>query len=159
LTGTVNGSRFVVKDAIAVVGHDNTGSGALILLSATPNACADARDHIQHANAGNLFIMITDQDPAATLGGTYPTSYETPLPARSSSFDVNLTDAQCQYRDIPAPDGTGDGTVTVSSVKGTTLAGSFDIVLEDLEHITGTFHAEECPELATDVSGPNTCVP
>ena len=99
--------------------------------------------------------MAIDTDPAdAKLGaGAFMTTPGTHL----GLFESHVTDAQCKVSYDPPPDGTGDGTITLSSVTDT-VVGTFDVVLENSEHLSGTFTPTACPELA-NVVGPPTCVP
>ena len=158
VVGTIGGSAFEPKDAIAFV--DASSKAAEVVLTSTADACADVRNHVQRANSRVVLILVSDADAAdATLAtGTYMTSYMLPAPARSSAFESNVTDGQCNVNYDPPPDGTGDGTVTVSSVSATTITGSFDVTLENGEHVTGTFHPSSCPELGNS-SGTPTCSP
>ena len=158
VVGTIGGSAFEPKDAIAFV--DQNARTAEVVLTSTPDACTDVRNHVARANSRVVLILVSDTDSAdATLAtGAYMTSYMLPAPARSSAFESNVTDAQCNVSYDPPPDGTGDGTVTLSSASATTVAGSFDVTLENGEHVTGTFHPTSCPELGTS-SGTPTCMP
>ena len=155
--GTLGGSAFEPKDAISYV--DATTKTAEVVLTSTPDACMDVTNNVQRANARVVLILVSDTTAADTklATGTYPTSYTSPAPARSSAFESNVTDAQCNVSYDPPPDGTGDGSITVTSVSDT-ISGSFDVVMENGEHVTGTFHPTACPQLGGRSPMP-TCAP
>jgi len=158
VSGTIDGSAFLPLDAIAVVGQ----GGAQIIVTSTPNACADVQNNVQRANSRVIGILLNDADAGSQplSAGVYTTSYGAPNPpAREASFEVDSLDAQCNVTPVPPPDGTGDGTVTVTSVNGATLAGTFDVILEDGTHVTGSFEPVACPDLGIDHSATPTCAP
>lgn len=156
MTGTLGGSAFVVKDAISIVGPSE--QGAQVVLSSTPNLCSDVGNHVQRANARVVLIDVSDNSGAKLADATYMTSYSDPVPARSAVFESNITDAQCNVSYDPPPDGTGDGTVTLTSVSASTVSGTFDVVMENGEHVTGTFEPSACPALAMS-GGTPACTP
>lgn len=66
-----------------------------------------------------------------------------------------MNDATCQ--DITAQGASGtSGTVTLSSVSGNRFSGSFDLVLDSGDHVTGSFDPQECPALAKLVNSTTT---
>lgn len=151
VVGNVGSAAFVAADAIAVV----DANSAKIVISSTPNACADIRDHIDRANSRVLVIAVFDQDTALTTGN-FTTSAGS---GDAALFESNVTDAQCAVSYDPPPDGTGDGTVTLTDVTATTVTGTFDVIMENGEHVTGSFAPEECPELDNEASGSDSCSP
>ncbi len=154
VSGTVGGTAFAPKDAIFAM--NTAGTSAQIVLTSTPDICADIMDNVQRANARVLLIEINDATKLAA--GTYMTSYATPIPPHNAIFESNVTDAQCHVSYDPPPDGTGDGTITLTTLTSTTASGTFDVMLENAEHVTGTFHPSSCPELLTR-GGMPTCAP
>jgi hypothetical protein len=156
--GTFGGSGFRAEDAIAYV--DQATKTGTILLTSTPNACADVSANILRQNARFIRIDIFDMamGDAQVTAGDYLTAYAGMLPPHMSQFRSTGTDGQCTVSHVPPPDGTGNGTVTLRSVNGTTVTGSFDVVMETAEHVIGTFEPSACPELAGRSTAP-TCSP
>jgi hypothetical protein len=156
--GTLGGSAFAPMDAIAYV--DSTGQSAEVILTSTPDACADVGNNIQRANSRVVLILVNNATSSTSKvdAGTYTTAYGDPVPARSGGFESNVTDAQCNVSYSPPPDGTGDGMITLTSASSTTVAGSFDVVMENGEHVTGTFHPTYCAALGGRSPMP-TCAP
>lgn len=168
LTGTVHGQSIMIEDAISVAATLSGGTpqlhGAAIALSTTKDLCADAMSNAQHPNEKAVAIVLFDVNGTSTSTPTAPGTYTifsgsgTP-PAKSASLSVAVTDAMCH--DVAAQDASGvTGTVTLSSVSGNQFSGSFDVVLDSGDHVTGSFDPQACPALATALnnSSPSSCM-
>jgi hypothetical protein len=140
---------------------DHAGKAAKIVVSSTPNLCADIANNVERPNARLLLLDVIDTDSADSdlTAGIFMASDASPPPPRSAVFESNVTDASCAVSYVPPPDGTGNGTVSLTSVSASTLTGSFDVVLENSEHVTGTFTPAGCPALGMSQSGTPACVP
>src|SRR5262249_25585325 len=111
-----------------------------------------------------LFLLVDVNGTtfsAPTAPGAYAIYHGSgTLPAKFASFVVALTDATCH--DTNADDALGtSGTVTLSSVSGNRFSGSFDLMLDSGDHLTGSFDPEECPALANQVGNstpPSSCM-
>ena len=154
VSGTVGGSPFTVGDAIVVV----DGAHAKLVISSAADTCADVRDGIARQNLRVLLLEVTDAADPALIAGSYNTFTSDTPPTLSALFESHLNDAQCAVTYVPPPDGIGDGIVTVSAVAGGTVDGTFDMILDGGEHITGTFHPAACPALAKPPT-PTSCLP
>jgi len=168
LDGAVHGQSIMIEDAVSAAVTITVGStpahAAAVALSTTKNLCADAMSNTQHPNEKLVAFFLVDVNGATlnapTAPGTY-TAYQgsgTP-PAKFASFGVQVTDATCQ--DVSAQDAAGaSGTVTLSSVSGNSFSGSFDLVLDSGDHVTGSFDPGACPALANQVNSttPSSCM-
>lgn len=68
-----------------------------------------------------------------------------PQSGRFATAATTVNDAQCnQARSVAA-----SGSITVDSVDGSSLKGSFSIQFENGQLMTGDFDAPDCPEFAT----------
>lgn len=151
VSGTFGGSDFETADAIALV----DGPSAQIFLSTSPDLCGDLETGTQRANSHILLIALADnQDGESLATGTYTTGDDT----KGAVFESNVTSADCAVTFVPGPDGTGDGTITITDVSGGTVTGSFDMIMEDGAHVTGSFAPATCASIATKTSDP-TCAP
>lgn len=66
-----------------------------------------------------------------------------------------MYDATCQ--DIAASNATATtGTVTLNRVSGDVFSGSFDVVLDGGDHITGGFDPQDCAALQTALASTAT---
>jgi hypothetical protein len=153
--GTISGAAFTAKDAIAFIQPDRTL--AKIVVSSTPDLCADVRGHVARQNSRVLLIEVATAAGSTLSPGSYTTD-QAGTPLHSTLFECNVTDAQCAVSYDPPPDGTGSGLVTLTAVTDATVSGSFDVILENSEHVTGTFDPTACPELA-NAGSPTSCVP
>jgi len=154
--GTISGAAFTVRDAITLIQPDQ--KIAKIVISSTPNLCADVRDHVARQNSRVLLIEVAAAAGAGLAPGTYPTDPAGAPPLDSTLFESHLTDGQCNVTYDPPPDGVGSGIVTLTAVTPPTVSGTFDVIVEAVEHVTGTFDPTACPELAS-AGGSLTCMP
>ncbi|HEU4614062.1 MAG TPA: hypothetical protein VFS15_18335, partial [Kofleriaceae bacterium] len=79
-------------------------------------------------------------------------------PAKAASLTVGVLDDACQVIDDTSASGQS-GTVTLTSVNAGVYAGSYDVVLNTGDHISGTFQPAACPQLANALANPDehTC--
>jgi hypothetical protein len=157
VSGTIHGVTYSVGDAIsaAVSETDNgvTSHFAFISLVSIDGACADIGSNSEPPNVKSLAISLADYNgtvlnaPTATgsytiydstAGGTPPTLY--------ASASAGVTDATCTT--ITADSASAmTGTVTLTSVSGNVFDGSFDIMMNSGDHVTGSFSPEACPAI------------
>lgn len=148
VTGTFGGFSFDAADSVAFV----DGPSARIFISTSPNICDDIANNKQRANTDVLVMLVATTNGDALGPGTYSTEDQSAL------FECNATDQVCNVSSLPAPDGTGTGTITITDVSGGTVTGMFDMTMEDGQHVTGSFSPSSCPEIADEASDP-TCSP
>jgi hypothetical protein len=168
LDGAVHGQSIMIEDAVSASITFMVGSTqahvAGIALSSTKDRCADAMSNTVHPNEKDVALLLGDVDGTTfntpTAPGTYSIyqGYGT-RPAKFASFAVSVFDATCHV--VTAQEALStSGTVTLSSVSGNRFSGSFDLVLDSGDHVTGSFDPEECPVLATRVNSttPPSCM-
>jgi hypothetical protein len=128
----VNGSAVEVADQIAI----ETSSSTTIELTTFANACTSAQAGMDPTNGGYLKLELENGEPPAA--GTYMLGSD--VKAEFKSY------ADCVKTKFEAT----SGSITVTLVSSSTLSGSFDLTLETNEHITGTFAAPVCANVAED---------
>jgi hypothetical protein len=111
-----------------------------------------------------VVISMTDVNGTTlntpTVPGTYAIFQGTgTAPPKSANLNVRVIDSNCA--DVPAAEAKATtGTVTLSSISGDTFAGSFDVVLDSGDHLTGSFDPEPCPgiQAALDSTANPVCM-
>jgi hypothetical protein len=165
VSGSVGSYTFTIADAIsASVTLPESGGqhGAVIVMSTASNLCTDATNHVEHPNEKTILLTLTDNSGSALAAPTAPGSYAITTDAMATQVGVLETevfDATCNG----APDGhkhATSGTVTLSEITGGAFSGSFDVVMNSGDHITGTFDPEACPGLDTAINSrsPSSCM-
>ncbi len=165
--GTVHGVSLKVGDAISASAQLNTTLGiehaAVIEMTSTGNTCAETQDPpIRHPDETAVVIELEDINGTTfntpTVPGTYSIYQGTgTAPPKSASLQVKSVDSNCA--DIPTMEAKATtGTVTLASVSGNAFSGSFDVVLDSGDHITGSFEPEECPAIQTAINSTMTPV-
>lgn len=157
---------FTIADTIsASVTLDNggeTSSVARIVIASTADLCSDAgaTPPIDRAQQKFITLELADVAGATTTtpiaAGTYTIYPNTgSRPAKSASFVTGSLDTNCIT--VDAADASGQsGTVTLASVSGDAFVGSYDVVLNTGDHVTGSFMPRACPALRTAVASTAT---
>ena len=150
--GTVRGQAMAVADAVSGPIQSSGMGYAEVLLSTSPNLCADAATNTLRANQTTVDILLANNTGTALLvpsmTGTYGVGA---MPLRAVVF-VQTLDSQCQVASSSMASAT-NGTVELTAVSGDVFAGTFDVMLDSQDHITGSFEPEACPSLAALGSG------
>jgi hypothetical protein len=159
IQGTLHGQSFTVSDAVSaavtVTVSGVTAHIAAIALANTADLCGDAMANVSHPNQRGLIIDLFDVNGTTintpTAPGTYTIAQGGTPPPKAASLEVATDDATCQPLAAQSASATS-GTVTLTAVSGNKFTGSFDVVLEGGDHLTGSFKPSECPALATAIN-------
>jgi hypothetical protein len=164
IQGTVHNQSFTIDDAVSaavtVTDGSTTVHTATILMANAADLCGDAMTNTSHPNEKGVGIILFDVNGTTTNTPTAPGTYTiaqggTP-PAKAAAFQVSSSDATC--KDVATESVAAvTGTVTLTAVSGNKFTGSFDVVLDGGDHLTGAFTPSECPALATPSSSAETC--
>jgi hypothetical protein len=143
VTGTVGGQPLATTDTIAILASGAAfglanRQGVEIAITNVPNTCAVLQRHGDPANATSFSFGVTSTT-GLVAEGTYPV---TPGATGSgASGGYSTTDAQCNDKlSINA----ASGSVTFTTISGSVVEGTFDIVLTDGDHLSGSFNAPVC---------------
>jgi len=123
------------------------------------------------SNQNGLFIALTDFSGVCPIlqanslkanGDTLVFSFFSPLEPGTLSYpadiDVEYTEYDSTCQDTSSNDATGtSGTVTITSADSCSVVGTFDVMLDSGDHITGSFTAPRCAPPATD-AGATGCM-
>jgi hypothetical protein len=164
LTGTVHGTSFAIADAISASVTYTTPGGrviheAFIALTNNRPACDSVIANTARPNEQDVIIELTDFDGATFAVPTAPGTYTVYTgngvePGKTAFFRAMVADMACN--DVPANDAMGaTGTVTLTHITSDAFAGTFDVMLDTGEHITGRFS----PELCTALEMPSSTTP
>lgn len=153
--GTVHGQSIAVTDtisaAVTTTVDGTTVHGAAVVMGNTSDLCAEAMANSQHPNEKVVILLMTDFDGATSTlpkaAGTYSIFQGGGLPPpKIALFSISVSDATCQDVDVQSADGA-TGTITLGAISGDKFSGSFDVVLDSSDHVTGSFEPGACPEL------------
>jgi len=143
ISGPIKGKPFVVADAFALA-RDHSSE---IVLSSSPDQCVPAAQQVQHPGETALLLLLSDDDSTGhpivpPPPGTYTINTGSPTLA---TVEGNILDANClNNADNDALASTG--TVVLSGVKNGIFEGTFDVLMDSGDHITGSFVAPTCTE-------------
>jgi hypothetical protein len=163
-TGPLPGGDFTVADTISAVVTQDEDSAARIVMSSTSNLCSDMRAStpIDRENQRLIVIELVDVNGAATTAptaaGTYTIYPNTgSRPAKSASFVATSLDDACSADQ----DASGQsGSVVLTTAAAGKFAGTYDVVLNTGDHVTGSFDPTACAELQAATTNANhTCAP
>jgi hypothetical protein len=127
--GTVARTGLLARSAIA---HGALGLGIQLKISDKLNTCS--ADH----ELGATELLLTFAG-STIVAGTYDAGV-----VQGGQVEANFRLLNSLCSESLLRNSTG-GTVTITSVSGTTLAGSFDLLF-DVDHIGGEFSAYLCPD-------------
>jgi len=159
VSGNINGQAFGAQDAVSNVLTAGPNSVALILVTNVASACAKVSASQVPRNGKVILILAGALSAASVSAPAAPGSYRVFTAAVINSQTGNV--AQAVYQSV---DGTcfpnGDleatgGTVTFTRIDTSGQAGTFDLTFSDGSHATGTFTANKCTALTTNLTG--TC--
>lgn len=154
-TSDLPGGGFDIADTISASVTVDEDSAARIVIASTSGLCGDAGANPPTDRPGQMYIVIelADVSGAMTTTPTAPGAYTIypntgSRPAKSASLVTGGFDDACESVDDADASGQS-GTVTLTSVTGDVFAGSYDVVLNTGDHITGQFAPNACPALRT----------
>lgn len=155
VSGTVHGTAISINDSIsAAVMLQNNQHAAAIALTSTGAACTEVTNRVTHPSEKVVIITVADVNnltlTTPTTPGTYSIYQGGSAPAKAATLQVTFSDLNCA--DISTMDAKAtSGTVTLSSISGNAFDGSYDVVLDSGDHIKGTFHPSECPQIQSAI--------
>jgi hypothetical protein len=166
--GTVMGKEFVMVDAISSSVVAAPDPGIEIVMTSTANACADLANNVLHPNETAVAIYVTDnvngESAVPTAPGTYPivngTAPMDPLPPKAATVYTHIVEATCGHDGHEAvKTATADsGTVMLTAVSADQVSGTFDVMLNTGDHITGSFDPQTCGAFGQQLpSGSPSC--
>jgi hypothetical protein len=107
--------------------------------------CSDAAHNVEHASRRALTLDI--QSVGAPVPGSYSVSNRPPPPsahARAAAFFA-VADADCREHTKEA----SSGTIVVKGITPASVSGTYDLVLETGDHLSGSFAAPRCDRFMT----------
>lgn len=162
IVGTVHGQAFTIKDAISAtvyVQGSTTERVAQVMLGNDGDLCSNVNDDSQIKGYTGVTLTMfeasaTSIDPAGSPGD-YAIGAAT---GNAASWNAVVTDAMCQ--DVTASEAIATaGTVTLTKIDGNAYTGSFDVMLDSGDEVTGTFAPAPCAgmENFVDATTPPIC--
>lgn len=155
VSGTVHGAAISIGDSISAAVMIGTNQhAAAIAMTSTADACAEVTNRVTHPSEKVVIITVADYAnltlTTPTAPGTYSIYQGGSAPPKAATLQVKVSDLNCA--DVPGMDAKAtSGTVTLSTVSGNEFAGSFDVVLDSTDHIKGSFHPMECPQIQSAI--------
>ncbi|HET7505252.1 MAG TPA: hypothetical protein VFK02_29740 [Kofleriaceae bacterium] len=164
MSGNIHGNAFAIEDAISASVALTDLHGAVIVLSSTSGLCKDAAANAVHPNQKAVIITLFDINGTTLNTPTAPGTYTIfqgsgAPPAKAAAWVASVNDATCSEIDASGATAT-TGTVTLSDINGNAFSGSYDVVLDSGDHVTGSFDPEACPDLQTALNSDasSTCI-
>ena len=161
------GKEFVMVDAISSSVVAAPDPGIEIVMTSTANACADLANNVLHPNETAVAIYVTDnvngESAVPTAPGTYPIVHGSapmdPLPPKAATLYTHIVEATCGHDGHEAvKTATADsGTVMLTAVSTDQVSGTFDVMLNTGDHITGSFDPQTCGAFGQLPSGSPSC--
>jgi hypothetical protein len=154
VSGTAGGAPLAVTDEVAFVGtgmeNGVTQAYAGVFITNVAGTCGILQ---RGANPPSLqMLQIAVGAPGSTVtAGSYALGSSTTSTA-SALFQAE--DATCTPT---TNEQASSGTITLSSVDGSTVKGSFDLTFANGDHLTGSFSAPVCDASLAGSSDNPTC--
>lgn len=145
VTGQAGGQAVPTTDTVAVNVTQtlSTSTGSVtetsleVAILNVANTCGILQRHGLPASTTALSFGVTTR-AASIPAGTYSIGQ---TGAFQTVAAFGTTDASCQTK---TNETATSGTVILTSVSATTVAGSFDVKMDNGDHLTGTFDAPVC---------------
>lgn len=168
LNGTINGMAFHPTSVISANTMGGSSSFGFILFSDKPNFCQllSQTPAAQPANA-TLMVMIVGVSDGShtatpTMTGMYTVASTTMTGNIVAEMNYSQTDATCMSISGTTSSAV-TGSVQLTSVTNGVYAGSMDVMMQvsgggSMDHLTGEFHAQPCPAIATSFNTNPVCM-
>jgi hypothetical protein len=153
VSGTIQGATVPASDVVGlyyVATFDGGVSQAQagVIVTNVANACGVLQAHGNPPNATSLELVVS------ALGSSVATGNYAIVPqGYGASASYATVDGNCNPSFV---DGATGGSITLTTVSGSTIAGTFDLTFGS-DHLTGSFSAPICTYSAGD-GGTSTCM-
>ncbi len=150
VSGSILGSPLPVSTSISYSEKSSSTGSTTVVLGSWDNGCALGM-YTTPKNSQALIFGFAQGSAGATQPVTAPGTFTVVSTPQADGVTVTFVgnDSACA---VTSADTGISGTVTLTSVSGTEIDGSFDVVLKTSGPISGTFSAPDCP--ADDAEGP-----
>jgi len=164
--GKVKGQNYAVSSsasaAVTLTVATTQLHGAAIAMTSTGGLCADLGANTVHPGQQYVTIFLSDVNNLTFSTPTVPGTYSiyqsnTSPPPKAATMSLGTYDATCQKIDSQSA-AASSGTVMLDTVSGNKFAGTFDVVLDSGDHVTGEFDPQECPGIQTAINSGDQAV-
>lgn len=159
---TVKGQSFTPKDTIS---SQLSGVGAIVIGNYS-GLCTYAAANQTPRNLSGLIILVYDYNISSGVAtapkapGTYTVVTTGIVKDKMAVVAYEVTDANCQ--DVLAKDASSvSGTVTLTDVSNSAYSGSYDVIMDSSDHLSGSFSATACSAIRSLFGTPGsnaTCI-
>ncbi|WP_394835721.1 hypothetical protein LVJ94_02180 [Pendulispora rubella] len=142
ISGQVQGHSFELQDTVVKL---FPGSRLFLVLSSAGALCLDyeaAGGFLQHKSETSLVLEVRFAGPPTT--GTFPIDPFAPASTSHASGQFTVNDATCGQAFLQKAD--GGGTVTLTKLDDSEVAGTFDVKFNGGGSLQGSFHRTPCPD-------------
>lgn len=152
VTGTINGATIAVESAISGNVDRTLGSSVLhygvVIISDTPGLCDIAAAETGPTDGAFLGLAATilSTNGAGNYVGDAPTPGTYTINGQVGNVAFGKLNTGASGCGVPGTD-VQSGTVTFTTAANGVYAGSFDIVFESGDSVTGTFAPSACTSL------------
>jgi len=119
--------------------NPNTSADIQVWITPRTDVCADFGSNVQRMNATAIHINAQDYNTRdyPELAATYPVSGGGP---RTVVFERVANDASCQQSTVATATA---GDVIITAVSSGVVDGTYDVTLDNGEHLSASFHADQ----------------
>jgi hypothetical protein len=149
VTGTIQGAAVPASDAVGLSSVASGGSEAAVgaIITNVASACTVLQDHGNPPGATALIVAVS------AMGGSVATgTYAVVTQGFGATASYATQDATCN---TSFSENASGGSVTLTTVSGSTVAGTFDLTFGS-DHLTGSFSAPICSYAPAD-GGATAC--
>ncbi|HEY2514297.1 MAG TPA: hypothetical protein VGI39_25695 [Polyangiaceae bacterium] len=148
VSGTVAGGQNVATtDAIGVVTTQTqtvgsttiTIAGAGVAITNKANVCQIVQSQKTPNSTAVLSLSVSKPGNSVPLG-----TYAIGTDAQSNTYvgaEYGVSDASCK---TVTDESATEGTITFTTITSTTVQGTFDVTMDNGDHLTGSFDAPVC---------------
>lgn len=154
-SGTIHGQSFSPQEAISGTVTATDGSGnttGYLLIANRTGLCADAAGNKTPKSLAGFLILLNeytgnaDHTVSPSGAGTFVVSNGSSGKIAFAAFISN--DDSCQEINAKSA-AAASGTVTLTSASAGNYAGSYDLMLDSGDHVTGSFSSANCSAITT----------
>jgi hypothetical protein len=150
VTGTIQGAAVPSSDAVGLSSVASGGSEAAVgaIITNIAGACGVLQSHGNPPSATALIVAVTAMGGAVATG-----TYGVVAQGFGASASYATDDMSCN---TSFSEGASAGSVTLTVVSGSTVAGTFDLTFGS-DHLTGSFSAPVCSYTTADGGATTAC--
>jgi hypothetical protein len=159
VSGTAGGKSVPTTDTVGVVGTQTQTVGtqsitiayAAVSITNVANTCSAIEGHHNPANTSSLSFVVASSAGTSIAAGTYAIGATT---TTQVSANYGTTNAACAAN---IAERATSGTIKLTTVSSTTVQGTFDVTMDNGDHLSGSFTGPVCNVPLTNTGPATAC--